>query len=112
MTSPFAIKIMLACYYSPDPAQELGIQQWSSSAGVAVRDWLRDSGLIGDDNRATDRGKAWVKFICATPLPEATWMLPDRVPTLLDIASAAFANGQVTAPAEQQAVAQREPNLA
>ena len=76
--SPMLIRIMLACYYSPDPEDEIGLGSWTSEVGQDVRTWLAENGLIDDYNRATDRGKAWVDFICQTPLPIATWVLPDR----------------------------------
>jgi hypothetical protein len=34
--------------------------------------------LIDMDHKSTERGKAWVDFICATPLPEQCWKLPKR----------------------------------
>lgn len=75
--SPFTINIMLACYVSPEPEGVLGTA-WCSSAAVQCRQWLRINGLIDEREHATERGKAWVKFICATPMPVATWKLPER----------------------------------
>ena len=77
--SPLTISFMLACYYSADPEANVGDARWNSSAGVSVRMWLEQHGLIDDKNRATDRGKAWVRFICQTPLPEQAWRLPERI---------------------------------
>jgi hypothetical protein len=81
--SPLAINIMLACYVYPDPAKEVG-QTWFSHAGSEIRAWLIENDLIqdGDMFRATERGKAWVEFICATPVPVAQWRLPQRDPGL------------------------------
>ncbi len=76
--SPMLIRIMLACYYSPDPENEIGLGSWTSEVGQSVREWLMARELIDDSYRATDRGKAWVEFICETPLPEAKWILPER----------------------------------
>lgn len=75
--SPLAIAIMLACYVTPEPAQLVGTT-WASPSGVQVRQWPRRNDLIDDRWRATERGKAWVKFICATPMPVATWTMPER----------------------------------
>lgn len=83
--SPLTIQIMFACFCSPEPSSWFEPAQWASKAGIEVRHWLLERGLItGDDGiphgepRATDRGKAWVSFICATPLPIAHWVLPER----------------------------------
>ena len=75
--APITIKFMLACYCSGQPAVELGTQ-WNSGAGQETLHWLQANGLIGDNYRVTERGEAWVKFICATPLPETVWVLPER----------------------------------
>lgn len=74
---PIHIKFMLACYCSPTPHSELE-NQWASAAGQETLEWLREMELIDPDNRPTERGTAWVKFICATPLPEQVWVLPER----------------------------------
>jgi hypothetical protein len=80
--SPFAVSLMLTCYWSPEPVTERA-QEWSTEAGVEITAWLAAQGLIDPKTyRATERGKAWVEFICATPLPVAKWTLPEREPTL------------------------------
>lgn len=76
--APITIKIMLACHCSAAPELQLGAEQWNSFAGLEARTWLLESGLIDSDNRSTPKGKAWVQFICSTPLPVATWALPER----------------------------------
>lgn len=83
--SPLTIQIMFACFCTPEPSAWFEPAQWSSKAGIEVKCWLLERGLItGDDGipheepRATDRGKAWVGFICSTPLPVAHWVLPPR----------------------------------
>jgi hypothetical protein len=68
---------MLACYYAANPAEHVG-DSWDSQAGRCVRIWLERQDLIGPDNKATERGKAWVEYICDTPLPEMTWVRPER----------------------------------
>lgn len=77
---PIHINFMMACYTSPNPEEELGEAHWGSEGGQSARAWLKKEGLIGDDNRATARGAAWIGFICATPLPEMKWILPERAP--------------------------------
>lgn len=80
--SPLAVRIMLACYYSPDPAREVGVP-WASQAGTEIRTWLLNEGLIANDTSlATERGKAWVEFLLQTPLPVAKWTLPERSPAV------------------------------
>ena len=76
--APIHINFMLACYCGPDPEQTLGSDHWNSEAGMDTRIWLAEKGLIGDDLRATEKGEAWVKFICETPLPVSKWGLPER----------------------------------
>ena len=76
--APITIKFMLACYTTPEPGEHVGQEHWNSSAGLDARRWLADNGLIDGNDRATPRGEAWVKFICATPLPETVWVLPER----------------------------------
>jgi hypothetical protein len=77
--APIYIKFMLTCFWSADPELEIGPSCWNSNAGVKVRRFLMEEGLIDMDLRPTDRGRAWVAFICNTPLPEpvTTWELPE-----------------------------------
>jgi hypothetical protein len=76
--APIDIDFMIACYCSAEPWQNLGMRRWDSSAGKETRDWLQHEGLVDANYRPTDRGKAWVHFICATPLPRMKWTMPDR----------------------------------
>lgn len=77
-TSPLQIIIMMACYYSPEPSGEMLPERWHSEAADQIREQLRHDELIDDSNRATERGKAWVEYICRTPLPAQNWTLPER----------------------------------
>lgn len=72
---PIKISFMLACYVSPEPHRYV-LGAWDSEAGIETRQWLRDNGLIDESDRATDKGEAWVQFICDTPLPVAKWVMP------------------------------------
>ena len=76
--SPLQIIIMLICYYSPKPVSEIDVSRWHSQAADEIREQLRRDGLIDDSNRATERGRAWVDYICRTPLPVQSWILPER----------------------------------
>jgi hypothetical protein len=77
--APITIIYMLACYTSPKPEEEVGGPSvWNSEAGRETRNWLRDNGLVGEDWRATEKGIAWVQFICETPLPVSKWVLPEE----------------------------------
>ena len=75
--APIHITFMMACYTSHEPMAQLGERHWNSDGGKSTRKWLLENKLIDADNRATDRGDAWVGFICKTPLPVAEWILPD-----------------------------------
>jgi hypothetical protein len=75
---PITISIMLACYLSPQNIGDHALGEWNSPAGIKSRRWLQERGLIGDDYCATDKGRAWAKHICATPLPVSVWVLPER----------------------------------
>jgi len=78
MMAPIHIKFMIACYTTSEPMEQLGERHWNSTAGLAIREWLFENELIDTHNRATEKGVAWVKFICSTPLPVSKWMLPPR----------------------------------
>lgn len=74
---PITISIMLACYALVHP-QDGMLGEWNSPAGIQSRRWLQNNGLIDEDQKATDKGRAWVRGICATPLPVSAWVLPER----------------------------------
>lgn len=77
--SPLAVQIMIECHCSAEPGINFQRDVWLSHAGERVREWLVAEGLIEPCKfRATPRGSAWVKFLCQTPLPMQTWVLPDR----------------------------------
>lgn len=77
--SPLMIRLFLACYYSPEPAKEVG-PAWNSPAGRRIREWLANHRLIKPDNTLTERGTVWLKAILNTPLPvlvtHQTWTIP------------------------------------
>jgi hypothetical protein len=69
IVTPLHIRLMIACYTSPAPWDQLGRHVWESDAGKLYRAHLRDSGLVGDNWRATRRGEEWLRRMMATPLP-------------------------------------------
>lgn len=75
---PITISFMLTHYFSPCPEEHLGHDHYNSMAGQETVKWLKNNGLLDEHGNATDRGRAWVKFICSTPLPEQNWVLPPR----------------------------------
>lgn len=74
--APIHISFMLACYVSPDPKGVVGEAVWNSRAGQDAKQWMLEQNLIDINGRATDRGEAWVRFICETPLPVQVWQRP------------------------------------
>lgn len=76
--SPLTIKIMLACYTSPDPEEEIGSHIWNSESGASARNWLKSDALIDLNHRPSGKGEAWVEFICDTPIPVLRYQLPER----------------------------------
>ena len=76
--APITIEFMLVCYFSAEPAQYFEDMRWNSIAGNETREFLLREGLVDENYKATERGEAWVKYICATPLPEQCWRLPER----------------------------------
>lgn len=76
--SPLTINIMLACYCSNSPEKHFPPIVWESDAARDSRVMLIENGLLFGNNQVTAKGTAWAKFICATPLPEQNWALPER----------------------------------
>jgi hypothetical protein len=77
MDTPLVIRMMLACYYSADPASECGAT-WDSTEGQSARGYLFNNRLIDETSKATERGEAWVNMVCATPLPKQVWADPRK----------------------------------
>jgi hypothetical protein len=82
--SPLTIRIMFAIHCVPDGTEQfVPSSEWNSPAGRGARQWLLENNLIilndGESVfRATERGAAWIKYICDTPLPISQWVLPNR----------------------------------
>lgn len=74
--TPFTIIILIECTTSK-PGSNIPHDMWTSPAANAARDWLIDSNMIDEALKATARGQAWLKFMCQTPHPIQTWILPD-----------------------------------
>ena len=72
--TPLHIEIMLhyACTSSPFP--RLG-----APACAEYAQQLYVEGLLMDDGagfKATDKGKAWIHYLCEVPFPIQQWVLP------------------------------------
>jgi hypothetical protein len=74
--APITIRFMLACYAYPKPSEAIGLGTWESYAGKAARKYLKYNELVDDKYQATERGRAWVEMITATPLPDKGWIDP------------------------------------
>jgi hypothetical protein len=76
--SPLLIEIMLSCHCRPNPAEALG-PIWGTEVASEIRDWLVKNDLIDRATfRSTEKGEAWVRFICETPLPTLKWEIGSR----------------------------------
>jgi len=73
---PIKIIFMIACHVAGDPETYIGKDHWNSPAGFETRKWLQANDLINEDYESTPKGKAWIEFICETPLPICKWMRP------------------------------------
>lgn len=76
--SPLLIETMLVCHCMADPADHYG-SRWNSVPAQQARVWLIANELIDAETlRSTEKGAAWVKFICDTPLPKLKWEMGER----------------------------------
>jgi hypothetical protein len=70
---------MLVCQYSAKPSLHYDDVRWNSKPMRDALAWLIAHECIEPETyKATDRGKAWVEHICATPLPVKQWMRPEH----------------------------------
>lgn len=78
--SPLTIQIAFACSYSEDPAVNLMPGTLECEPGRQAVAWMVENGLLTDSyaKKPTTKLRAWVAFICATPLPVQEWRLPAR----------------------------------
>jgi hypothetical protein len=74
--SPMQIIWCLTYWTCAEPEQELGHAHFNSAAGTDTLMWMTREGLITADGKPTDRLEAFVRFICATPLPVSQWVRP------------------------------------
>lgn len=68
--TPLHLTLMISCYISTRPWQVMGSSVWASEAGIEVRRWLSEEGLVDACCRPTDRGKAWIEALLSTELPD------------------------------------------
>ena len=74
--APCYIQFILACHVSGDPEKHLGVDYWGSPTGKTVRQWMVDNNFVDSNWQTTERGRAFVEFICETPLPICKWVRP------------------------------------
>lgn len=79
--SPLTIQTAIAFYALADPLSSFTEAERNSPAMAEVIRWLDANGLIHLPDpegcyQRTDRLDAWIRFICATPLPVQQWTLP------------------------------------
>lgn len=86
MTTPLIINIMLVCYYSPHPENELPPHRWDSDAARNARAFLVEKGMIDANHRATPLGIMWVRDILATSMPNPLTLIqtPTQYPKTQD----------------------------
>ena len=75
---PMKISFIFAICGSTNARGFVGEQNWNSESGKKTLDWLKTNSLIDRKFKATQRGKAWFRYICDTPLPKHRWILPTR----------------------------------
>ena len=78
--TPLSIDILMRCYWSPEPIEDLDYP----SQQEVIRDFLAD-GMIeatGEVGRftVTEKGRAHVEQLCNLPYPVAVWMGGDGKP--------------------------------
>ena len=79
--APIVITTMINVAVLADPAQD--VANWHSPACMRARQSLVTYGLITNHDgnwKATEKGHLWLRYLCATPLPERVerWELPAR----------------------------------
>lgn len=77
--TPLEINVLLHIHCVAEPIENLGSH---SSAQRDAVTWFKTEGLIQSDTESgcayslTDRGRAYVQFLMAMPLPVAKWTIP------------------------------------
>ena len=71
--SPLEIRILLACFYSPDPEAEFSGDQWNSESSQRALIRFKSEDILRANLTLTDRGVALVDELCNTPFPTAIW---------------------------------------
>lgn len=74
--TPLAIEMMMRFATQVDA---FSIEQRTAEACLETRTWFTENGLIEFnqwDAPATEKGRAWLTMICATPLPKQKWIDP------------------------------------
>lgn len=73
--SPLAIKIILHCHTTPEPLHDVFTPVAQEIIGDFVENGLLEP-AVGSTYTTTERGRAFVAMLCATPFPEQVWRNP------------------------------------
>lgn len=76
--TPLDLNVLIECCTSVEPGCNWYPEHWDSWAAQVTRTEFRLQGVIDDNNKATEKGKAWLEFICQTPMPIQEWKLPEN----------------------------------
>ena len=78
--TPFEIEILLHYHVSTAPHR---VEHDIVPIWPVTREWFFAEGLLeqfasmnGGSYRTTERGKAWIDYVCNLPLPEKSWKMP------------------------------------
>ena len=81
--TPLQIKMMLHYYACTNPYAEHEPFHAKAPAVVEQREWLVADGLLKVEPSIdatfviTERGRAYVDFLCGMPLPISKWIMPE-----------------------------------
>lgn len=79
MESPCSIEVMLHFSYSPDPHPHAEAPDVAEAIVRFMNEGLLKKRLGSDFGlrlEPTERGRAWVRMICSTPMPVMKWVNP------------------------------------
>jgi hypothetical protein len=76
--TPLMMKMALAHYATLEPERFFPPDTWNSAPAAEARRWLINSDLVDTDLRPTEKMRAWMERVLATPLPvaETRWVFP------------------------------------
>lgn len=71
-----ALEVLLSFFYNPDAIERLRTESLSITKREAL-EFLTHEKLIEDD-KITERGRVFVRYVLETPLPIHVWFIEDR----------------------------------